>query len=441
MKKIILTALLIISLPLSATTLSPEFNPVAHSNNSMGFDLIKNIQQLNVDKSQSKNTLVSPLSMYLALSMAMNGAGSETTLKSFVQDILRLPGNDPFSLDDYNQKNNELLSYYSQFAEKQEPINEWSQLTPPVISINNMIARTTEKKHGLDKFNFNDLYKSVIKDQYSGDLFELPFQEGESASVINGWVNDKTQGMIPSIIDEDTLTKLLWAIVNTVYFEGQWGVPFHSLDKKWAPDFKLPGSTEPADVDMIATTSWLKSANTLDYKAVSIPFAKSSVEFMIVMPKNMENFHSITNLQGDSIWSQDYWNSVVASLESQKIDLKLPKFSFEYGIELTSQKDPLVQALNMSHIFSNQSDFSAMATEGSLESKVGIIKQNTKIELDEKGLKAAAATLIGGMERTSVEIQRPVPMTIDQPFYFAIYDKEQGMYHFLGTMIDPTFEK
>jgi serpin B len=73
---------------------------------------------------------------------------------------------------------------------------------------------------------------------------------------------------------------------------------------------------------------------------------------------------------------------------------------------------------------------------GSPPSKVGIIKQNTKIEWDENGVKAAAATLVGGVQRTSA----PGPsfeMVVDRPFYIAIQDSETGAFLFLGQVIDP----
>lgn len=73
---------------------------------------------------------------------------------------------------------------------------------------------------------------------------------------------------------------------------------------------------------------------------------------------------------------------------------------------------------------------------GSPPSKVGIINQNTKIEWDENGVKAAAATLVGGVTRGMVP--RPsLEMVVDRPFYIAIQDSETGAFLFLGQVIDP----
>lgn len=98
----------------------------------------------------------------------------------------------------------------------------------------------------------------------------------------------------------------------------------------------------------------------------------------------------------------------------------------------------LTKAMGLDYLFSDRADFAAMATRESAPSKVGLIKQETRIELDEKGVKAAAVTLIGGIERTSINVDVPeFDMVIDRPFVFAIADKATGTLLFVGTVVNP----
>ena len=64
--------------------------------------------------------------------------------------------------------------------------------------------------------------------------------------------------------------------------------------------------------------------------------------------------------------------------------------------------------------------------------------QKTKIELDENGTKAAAATAIGmvGNCATVYDTPKVVEITLDRPFAFAIYDAKLNEVVFLGKVVD-----
>jgi serine protease inhibitor len=78
-----------------------------------------------------------------------------------------------------------------------------------------------------------------------------------------------------------------------------------------------------------------------------------------------------------------------------------------------------------------------MQTPGSEESKVGLIRQNSRIELDEKGVKAAAVTIIGGVRTTSIGPQATVNFVVNRPFHFAIVEKNSSTVLFAGTVVEP----
>ena len=66
------------------------------------------------------------------------------------------------------------------------------------------------------------------------------------------------------------------------------------------------------------------------------------------------------------------------------------------------------------------------------------IIQKTKIELDEKGTKAAAATAIIMMENTAFieEETNTVEITLDRPFAFVIYDRNTDEAIFVGKVVN-----
>ena len=70
-------------------------------------------------------------------------------------------------------------------------------------------------------------------------------------------------------------------------------------------------------------------------------------------------------------------------------------------------------------------------------SQVGIIKQNSRIEWDESGIKAAAATMMGGVGR-GLEPQPRIKMIVDHPFFFALRDASTGAASsLLDKVLDP----
>ncbi len=69
-------------------------------------------------------------------------------------------------------------------------------------------------------------------------------------------------------------------------------------------------------------------------------------------------------------------------------------------------------------------------------SRVDLIKQDTRIELDEKGVRAAAATLVGGVRATSVRPKYPArTIVVDRPFAFAIVERTTQALLFNGVLV------
>jgi len=59
----------------------------------------------------------------------------------------------------------------------------------------------------------------------------------------------------------------------------------------------------------------------------------------------------------------------------------------------------------------------------------------TRIELNEAGTKAAAVTAVM-VDATSADIGQPKEVHFDRPFLYMIYDKENKLPVFLGTIIN-----
>ncbi|HOF20527.1 MAG TPA: serpin family protein, partial [Bacteroidales bacterium] len=67
---------------------------------------------------------------------------------------------------------------------------------------------------------------------------------------------------------------------------------------------------------------------------------------------------------------------------------------------------------------------------------VSFVKQNTFVDVDEKGTEAAAVTTIGISILTSVQPQ-PQPFIIDKSFVFAIRERTTNALLFIGQVMNP----
>ena len=82
-------------------------------------------------------------------------------------------------------------------------------------------------------------------------------------------------------------------------------------------------------------------------------------------------------------------------------------------------------------------DFSRMAVNNDLFVSDAVHKAN--IDFSEEGIKAAAVTAFAMDTKSALPEKEPQPVVIniDKPFYFMIYDKNNGTTWFSGVVYEP----
>jgi serpin B len=122
------------------------------------------------------------------------------------------------------------------------------------------------------------------------------------------------------------------------------------------------------------------------------------------------------------------WQELSDKLTEQKVIIGLPKFTMEYKRKLN---DVLI-SMGMPSAFSNAADLSKISPPAG-KVKVGFVKQDTFLAVDEIGTEAAAVTTIG-IDVTSV----PNYPTIicDRPFLFTISERTSNTIMFIGKIVN-----
>ena len=84
--------------------------------------------------------------------------------------------------------------------------------------------------------------------------------------------------------------------------------------------------------------------------------------------------------------------------------------------------------------FGGNADFSGMSD---VPMRIDEVFQKVRIQVDEAGTKAAAATMIAIQAMAMLSAQETVEMRVDRPFVFVIAGGEQGSVCFAGVIENP----
>ena len=76
-------------------------------------------------------------------------------------------------------------------------------------------------------FELKPAFVQQSKDSYKASVTPLSFADPASVGVVNGWISDKTNKLIPKALDKLGKTDAL-VLVNTVYFKAPWLMQFQA---------------------------------------------------------------------------------------------------------------------------------------------------------------------------------------------------------------------
>ena len=361
------------------------------------FSVVSFADGLNLNMPEDENYMFSPLSIKMALALAANGAEGET--KKDILDCMLI--ND---LDSYNEYSKSLIDRYSKS----------DKLT---LSISNSVWVNTDNC----PHNFKDGYKKAVSDYYNGESGQV--NNKNAVDTINGWVNEKTNEKIPSIIDDSDF----WAaLVNAIYFKGAWENDFSERLTK--PDtFHSADGTE-SKIDFMNQTDRFQYCNTNGVEIVKLPYKSNFMtedENGKIMWESAGANISMYLIKTDDSSVEKTLNN--AELDYKRIKLSVPKFKVEYSEEITKYLEFGTATSR------NLADFSGMMNLSADEDLwIDKILHKTYISVDEEGTEAAAVTAVMMEGATSARPEDPIEVKFDKPFYFVIRDDTNGEILFMG---------
>lgn len=272
-------------------------------------------------------------------------------------------------------------------------------------------------------------FVAVAKNSYDAEVTSLDFRNGVAAAArINNWVERKTGGRIPKLIEPDSLDEMTALVVtNTVHFLGDWTHPFNASNTGLQP-FHLTGGTV-REVPMMFGKRYHRYADTDGVQLIELPYKGDRLSMVAILPKERGGLTAVEkNLDGRRLGQ---WIGLLDSAQPREVRVYLPKVEFRSSYQLV---EPL-KAMGMSVAFQpHQADFRGIADTDLFISQV---VHKTFLRIDEKGTEAAAATGIE-VEVTSAPAVPPPTFRADHPFLVLIRDRSTGAVLFLGRIADPS---
>ena len=372
--------------------LSDAQHEMVNNNNSFAFSLYNKTMGMN-------SRVVSPLSVTYLMSMLANGADGETQ-----QQILATLG---WAGEGIQQPSLQDINDYSRML-----IEKTARLDKAVtVEIANYVAVNKE-------FKLNSKFQKSVERDYKAGVESLNFTSPSTLKRINDWCNDRTHGMIPSIINEldpDAVSYLM----NAIYFNGTWKDKFSKEETKQE---MFRGYTRDIQyVDMMHRHGEYFYADGDGYSAVSIPYGNGAFRMTVILPTEGSFLRDVmASMDGGK------FQALQRSMEKCNVDLKIPRFTTEVDLPLND----IISALGAPLIFSSQADFSQFARGDFYVSKMF---QKAKIEVSEEGTKAAAVTAaIMMMSAVRPEKKRNVVFHADSPFAYITSENSTGSIYFMG---------
>ncbi len=224
--------------------------------------------------------------------------------------------------------------------------------------------------------------------------------------------------MIPQIIDKVN-PKALTYLLNAIYFKGRWLEKFNKNNTR-ETTFTTEKNVK-TKVQMMHQKAGFRYNENAICQTLILPYGNGSYQMVVLLPREGKKITDVLNSLNAEKWTDN-----IKKCHNTKVNLSLPRFTTTYNQQLNS----IVQALGMSLIFNTtKADFSRLSTTPSYVSR---ILQNAKIEVDEQGTKAAAATVVeNGL--TAIGPESEVVFKADHPFIYAITEYSTGTIYFMGA--------
>lgn len=355
---------------------SSSHRDLAPTNVDFAFNLYQRLVALN----STKNTLISPVSISMALAMLSLSTWGST---QFLQSL-------GFNLTETSEAEiHQSFQYLNYLLQQSDPGLE--------MNMGNAIFL-------LQNLKLKDSFLADIKHYYESEALTIPFEDWTKASQqINRHIKNKTQGRIEHVVsDMDNPATLI--LVNYIFLKGTWELPF-SPENTREEDFQV-NDTSTVKVPMMVQSGRIGyfHDSEIPCQLIQMNYVGNGTTFFI-LPDQGHMDTVIAALNRETI---DRWGKLMTP---RQMNLYIPKFSMSDTYDL---KDVLAN-VGIKDFFTNQSDFSGTTKDIPMTLTV---LHKAMLQLDEGNVLPAATN------GTPVHLpSESFTVKFNRPFLLLVFDK------------------
>lgn len=286
---------------------------------------------------------------------------------------------------------------------------------------------------------------SILK---GAELQEMDFAKdpAEARNTINHWVEEVTNNNIRDLIPEDGVhegTKLILA--NAAYFKGLWQNQFPTENTR-SEVFHITNEKRTLVTMMKQNGNFnYKVSEKLGAHVLELPYKGNDVSMFILLPPFVKGTQ-VPDGNGGAGGVSGGVDGIIKALTPDAlddmvddqlddypmprlVDVSLPTFKVEQSADLVST----LEALGVGDLFRPTANLTSLTGQPGIT--FDRIMHKAKVEVNEKGTKAAGATAIFSLR--SSRPATPLQFSCNHPFVYMLYDKGQKTVLFAGVYRTP----
>ena len=384
--------------------LTPEQKVFANDNNGFILNFLKTVNDIDQN---GKSFIYSPLSIIYVLSMVNDAATGETEKE--LEQTLGFHEGGIQAVNEYCKKLIEGLPKADNSV---------------MLNIANAIFVNKE-------YTLKSQFQQDMQTYYDAKAEVLDFSSPQTLDHINGWCKEKTNDMIPTILDNvdpDMMSYLL----NAIYFKAGWTSKFDQKNTKEEDFTTKNGKTNLPLMHQNVLINYLKN-NT--YAAIEMPYGNGMWKLTVMLPEEGKTTDDIISLLSQrGLYTKTSSDSKGEMLTPYEVDLKLPRFETSSDTNELDIKDGLVGLMQKMGIkLAFNSDFAEIPNMCEYPVFISMMRQKAKIKVNEEGSEAAAVTVGGMKENAMMPIEYPkATFHANHPFVYVISEVSSGVILFVG---------
>jgi len=335
----------------------------------------------------NENTLWSPINAYIGLAML-----AEITDGDSRREILDL-----FGAEDIEALRSQVSAVWESVYE-----DDGNEICTP--------ANSLWLKDGLD-------YRQDTMDNlayhYYASVYQTDLGSDSADKAIGEWLDKNTGGMLKDRTGKTDLSPdTVLALYSTLFFQAKWRDEFDSKNNTEDVFHGVGGDTEVTYMNKkLCQMDYYWHEN---YSAVALSLKNGSTMWFILPDEGKTAADVLKDgAYGEMISSsdgEDGWQNK----KYMKVNLSVPKFDVSSTVNL---KDGLGR-MGVNKVFDTESsDFTAITSDTPVW--ITAVNQSARVEIDEKGVKAAAYIEIPGAG-AAMPPEEIIDFLLDRPFLFVI---------------------